>query len=172
MRTWGALVGGLLLLLVVATLLQWVIAEHPSLFVAGCVLLVCAAVFAGTRWKKLEAANALAEAEALQADMRAIAAQYGRRGEKAARLLSKYRDRGIVDRLMTGMPWDGMTRDMLIDLAGPPVRIDRVTKKSVDTEVYIYERKPVRGFRRRVTLTDGVVNGWEIRGEKAKMGTE
>lgn len=70
MRAIGALVGGLFLLLVLMVVLQWTIAEHPAIFISGCLIFVCAAVFVGSRSSKAAAAKERAAAESLQAETR------------------------------------------------------------------------------------------------------
>lgn len=94
---------------------------------------------------------------------------FSNRRAEQARALAAERQRYLTacygpenaGRLMRGMFWQGMTRDMLIASRGHPVDIDQVVMKTRFREVFKYHQIGVNRFRLRVTLDNGIVVGWE-----------
>jgi hypothetical protein len=52
------------------------------------------------------------------------------------RLIEKYGDESVADRIMRKMMWQGMSADQLRESLGPPVAIDRKVYKSKVTESF------------------------------------
>jgi hypothetical protein len=86
--------------------------------------------------------------------------------QRRLRLLAKYGDEKAVEMIMTRQIWEGMTRDQLIDSWGKPVEIDEKVLKTKVTHVYKYNRSSKTSFRERVKLDDGVVVGWDQKGQR------
>ena len=80
-------------------------------------------------------------------------------------LLQKYGDQNIVERIMSGDVWQGMTRDQLVDCLGQPLAIDQKVDGHKLTEICKYKRDGTNRFRLRVSVRDGVVVGWQQRGD-------
>lgn len=79
------------------------------------------------------------------------------------RLMEKYGDAEIVGMIMKKMIWQGMTADQLIDSLGRPVMADKKVYKTKTSETYKYDQVGKNRFRRRVTVENGVVVGWDIK---------
>jgi hypothetical protein len=89
------------------------------------------------------------------------AARIRRIEERRAALLQKYGDPRIVEKIMSGMVWQGQTAEQLRDSRGQPLDIDeRVFKKST-RQTWKYMQTGVNRFALRVTLEDGFVVGWD-----------
>jgi hypothetical protein len=73
-------------------------------------------------------------------------------------LLDRYRDEHVVDKLLAGSIWRGMSEAQLIDSLGWPDRkeIERQESKTIETLTY---RRP----RESVRIENGVVVGWTAR---------
>jgi prepilin signal peptidase PulO-like enzyme (type II secretory pathway) len=85
--------------------------------------------------------------------------------QKRNALLRKYGDQTIVERIMSGDVWQGMTRDQLIDCLGQPLAIDQKVEGHKSTEICKYDQDGANRFRLRVSIKDDVVVGWQRRGE-------
>jgi hypothetical protein len=86
--------------------------------------------------------------------------------QRRLRLLARYGDEKAVEMIMTRQIWEGMTKDQLIDSWGKPVEIDEKVLKTKVTHVYKYNRSSKTSFRERVKLDDGVVVGWDQKGQR------
>jgi outer membrane protein assembly factor BamE (lipoprotein component of BamABCDE complex) len=78
-------------------------------------------------------------------------------------LMQKYGDAEIVDMIMKKMVWQGMSAEQLTDSLGRPVATDRKVYKTKTSETYKYDQAGKNRYRRRVTLENGVVVGWDIK---------
>jgi hypothetical protein len=76
-------------------------------------------------------------------------------------LLEKYGDATIVDRIMKGKIWQGMSLEQLIDSWGTPAAKDHKIYKTKISETYKYNPAGKNRFRSRVKIEDGFVVGWE-----------
>jgi hypothetical protein len=81
--------------------------------------------------------------------------------KKRERLMAKYRDSLIVDRIMNRKVWEGMTKEQLIDSWGLPVEIGQKVYKTKITETYKYNQTGKNRFRSRVTIENDIVIGWQ-----------
>ena len=86
------------------------------------------------------------------------------RTARRAILLEKYGDQDIVNRIMEEEVWQGMSREQLIDSRGLPADIDTDVNAKRTRQIYKYDQSGADRFRRRVTLDDGVVVGFQERG--------
>ncbi len=78
-----------------------------------------------------------------------------------ARLLQKYGDVKLVDSLIAGTIWQGMTAEQLRDSWGDPVSIEEKVMKTKVKQVFKYRQVAKDRFRDKVTLEDGVITGWD-----------
>jgi hypothetical protein len=83
--------------------------------------------------------------------------------EKARRerLMKKYRDAELVDRLMKKMIWQGQSEEQVIDSLGKPLDIDQKVLKTKTKEVWKYHKTGKGRYSLRVTLENGEVVGWD-----------
>ncbi len=90
-----------------------------------------------------------------------VAVSVLRNQARRKRLMEKYGDETVVDRIMRKMMWQGMSSDQLRHSLGPPVAVDRKVYKSKITETYKYAPSGKNRFRCRVKVENDVVVGWE-----------
>ncbi len=93
-----------------------------------------------------------------------IAAVWGARALKRKRLLEKYRDEAVVDRLMRKIIWQGETQEQLLDSLGRPVAVDNKVLKTKTKEVWKYNRTGTNRYALRITVENGIVVGWDKKG--------
>ena len=77
------------------------------------------------------------------------------------RLMEKYGDVDLVDRLMKKMFWQGQSEEQLIDSIGKPVDIDQKVLKTKIKEVWKYNKTGKGRYALRITLENGSVVGWD-----------
>lgn len=95
---------------------------------------------------------------------RAVAEQKEQRRNS---LLKKYEDNAIVDDILDGLIWQGMTSEMVIDSWGEPAAIDERIYRTKIARTYKYGPGSRHSFQSRVMLEDGFVIGW-----RQKNGTQ
>lgn len=84
------------------------------------------------------------------------------RRSRYSRLLQKYGgDEKLVDALVSGTIWQGMTAEQLRDSWGDPVSIEEKVMKTKIKQVFKYKQVTKTRFRDKVTLEDGVIVGWD-----------
>ncbi|WP_454709320.1 DUF2845 domain-containing protein [Delftia acidovorans] len=81
--------------------------------------------------------------------------------KKRARLMEKYGDADIVERIMKKMFWQGQTEEQLCDSLGSPVDIDSKVMKTRHRQVWKYQPSGQNRYRLRITVDDGYVVGWD-----------
>lgn len=91
------------------------------------------------------------------------AAKRRARKRRFDRLMAKYGDLSIVQRIMAAKMWQGMTEEMLVDSWGLPVDRDVEVYKTRTTEVWKYRQTGRNRFKSRVTVQNGVVVGYRER---------
>jgi hypothetical protein len=91
------------------------------------------------------------------------AAKRRTRKRRYDRLMAKYGDASIVDRIMAAEMWQGMTADMLTDSWGRPVDCDREVYKTRTTETWKYGQTGKNRFKNRVVVENDVVVGFKQR---------
>ncbi len=93
-----------------------------------------------------------------------VIATVAARAARRKRLLEKYYDPEVVDRLMRHVIWIGETEEQLVDSLGRPAGIDEKTLKTKTRVVWKYHRTGTNRYSLRVTLEGGVVVGWDSKG--------
>lgn len=81
--------------------------------------------------------------------------------ERFARLHTKYRDEAIVQRILSGQPWQGETAAQLFDSLGMPAAVDNNLLKTRKRDIWKYYPNGANRYRLRVTLDDDIVASWE-----------
>lgn len=80
---------------------------------------------------------------------------------KRAKLMMKYKDEKLIERLMEEKFWVGQTKEQLIDSLGEPLDVDEKVLKTKVKEVWKYEQTGKNRYGLKVKLDDGVVVGWD-----------
>ena len=86
------------------------------------------------------------------------AAQKSKRREE---LMEKYKDKELVDALMSRSFWQGQTADQLLDSLGKPEDIDQKILKTKKKEVWKYNHQGGNRYGLRITLDNDEVVGWD-----------
>ena len=81
--------------------------------------------------------------------------------KKREALFEKYRDAKVVDDIMEGKIWQGMSHDQLIDSWGRPVDTSQKVQRNRVTLICKYGQTGKNRFNSRVTLENGEVIGWD-----------
>lgn len=80
---------------------------------------------------------------------------------KRERLMEKYDDAKLVDKLMRGMFWQGQSEEQLIDSIGKPLAIDQKVLKTKTKETWKYNSTGKNRYALRIILENGFVVGWD-----------
>lgn len=80
---------------------------------------------------------------------------------KRAKLMMKYKDEELIERLMEEKFWVGQTKEQLIDSLGEPLDVDQKVLKTKVKEVWKYEQTGKNRYALKIKLDDGVVVGWD-----------
>lgn len=91
------------------------------------------------------------------------AAKRRARKRRYDRLMAKYGDASIVDRIMDAEMWQGMTAEMLTDSWGSPIDRDREVYKTRTTETWKYGQTGKNRFKHRVVVENSIVVGFKQR---------
>jgi predicted protein tyrosine phosphatase len=83
------------------------------------------------------------------------------RRSRYARLLAKYGDVKVVDAIVSGTIWQGMTSEQLREAWGDPVSVEEKVLKTKVKQVFKYQKVSRNRFRDKVMLEDDVVIGWD-----------
>ena len=78
-----------------------------------------------------------------------------------AELMKKYRDQTIVEAIMGGSIWQGMSEDQLMNSRGAPEDKDQTIYKTKKKETWKYGRSGKNRFRERIFVENGIVVGWK-----------
>lgn len=81
--------------------------------------------------------------------------------KKRERLMEKYHDERLVDKLMQRMFWQGQSEEQLIDSLGRPLDIDQKVLKTKTKEVWKYNETGKNRYGLKITLENGEVIGWD-----------
>ena len=82
---------------------------------------------------------------------------------RRSKLLTKYKDEILVNKLMQRKLWQGQTAEQVIDAIGEPKDIDEKVLKTKIKQTWKYFPSGRRRYGLRVTLDDGIVVGWDKR---------
>jgi len=80
---------------------------------------------------------------------------------KRERLIEKYGDADLVDKLMQGMFWQGQTKEQLIDSLGKPLNIDQKVLKTKTKEAWKYNETGKNRYALKIIIENGEVVGWD-----------
>jgi uncharacterized membrane protein len=80
---------------------------------------------------------------------------------KRERLMEKYHDAELVDKLMQGLYWQGQTEEQLTDSLGTPSDVDQKVLKTKTKEIWKYDETGKNRYALKITLENGVVVGWD-----------
>lgn len=80
---------------------------------------------------------------------------------RIAQLLAKYHDQRVVDAIMEGKVWQGMSEAQLIDSRGPPDEKDQAVYKTKIKQTWKYGRTGKNRFRERIYVENGAIVGWK-----------
>lgn len=147
-----ALIGGAIWKLY-AWLSQWLTDFGIVMSIAGIIILVMVARASARGFRERARARATKKlVEQLKTEEK----------ERRDRLIKKYGDVALVEKMLQGTIWKGQSRDQLIDTLGQPTDEDiTVAKDHVALLKYGAEGK--NRYRVRISLRNGTVEGWKIR---------
>ncbi len=81
--------------------------------------------------------------------------------KRRERLLVKYGDTSVVDKIMRRIIWQGMSEERLVDSWGRPVEKAQHVYKTKTAETFKYNQTGKNRFGSRVRVENGIVVGWE-----------
>ncbi|HDI3149886.1 TPA: DUF2845 domain-containing protein [Vibrio cholerae] len=81
--------------------------------------------------------------------------------KKRQRLMAKYGNAELVDRLMKKTIWEGQTEEQLIDSLGKPLDIDQKVLKTKVKETWKYDKAGKNRYNLRIIVENGSVVGWD-----------
>jgi hypothetical protein len=87
--------------------------------------------------------------------------QRQRRAKKRASLMAKYNSQDVVDAIMDGKIWQGMSAAQLVESWGTPADSDVKVYKTKTTQIYKYNQTGKNRYGSRVRVENDVVVGWE-----------
>lgn len=86
---------------------------------------------------------------------------------RRAMLLAKYEgDLDVVENILNEEPFLGETAEMLIDSLGQPLAKDLKVLKTKTKEVWKYDSTGYNQYGMRITLENGLVVSWDIKGRE------
>ncbi|MBA6263909.1 DUF2845 domain-containing protein [Colwellia sp. Bg11-12] len=77
------------------------------------------------------------------------------------RLMKKYNNANLVDKLMKKMFWQGQSEEQLIDSLGKPLDIDQKVLKTKVKETWKYNSTGKNRYALRIIIENGEVVGWD-----------
>lgn len=77
-------------------------------------------------------------------------------------LMAKYNDAELVDRLMGREFWHGMSKGMLRDSLGVPLKVDQEVQKTKTREVWRYAEARKARVAKKIILENEEVIGWDL----------
>ena len=81
--------------------------------------------------------------------------------QKRKRLMIKYNDENLVQRLMLGQFWQGQTSEQLTDSLGRPNDKSIQVLKSKTKETWKYQKTGTNRYALKIFIEDGIVIGWD-----------
>ncbi|EJE4692662.1 DUF2845 domain-containing protein [Vibrio parahaemolyticus] len=81
--------------------------------------------------------------------------------KKRERLMNKYGDSDLVDKLMAKSIWQGQTEEQLIDSIGKPLDVDQKVLKTKVKETWKYDKSGKNRYNLKVIFENGLVVGWD-----------
>lgn len=80
---------------------------------------------------------------------------------KREKLMGKYKDPILVEKLMNRNFWVGQTKEELIDALGSPKEISEKILKTKTKEVFKYHKTGNNRYALKITLENNIVVGWD-----------
>ena len=80
---------------------------------------------------------------------------------KRKKLMLKYNDENLVERLMKQEFWQGQTSQQLLDSIGKPESVHTQVLKTKTKEIWKYNRVKSNQFGLKITIENGIVVGWD-----------
>jgi hypothetical protein len=87
--------------------------------------------------------------------------KYVKIARRTERLMTKYGDSDLVDRIMNQEIWQGQTEEQLRDSLGKPEDIEEKVMKTKTKEIWKYDETGKNRYALKVTLENGQVAGWD-----------
>lgn len=81
--------------------------------------------------------------------------------KKRERLMLKYNNSELVDRIMQATYWIGQTKGELLDSLGRPADISENVLKTKTKEIWKYNKTGNNRFALKITIENNVVVGWD-----------
>ncbi|WP_395355605.1 DUF2845 domain-containing protein [Vibrio sp. D3] len=81
--------------------------------------------------------------------------------KKRARLMKKYGNSNLVNKLMKKSIWQGQTEGQLIDSIGKPLDVDQRVLKTKVKETWKYDKAGKNRYNLKVIIENGLVVGWD-----------
>jgi hypothetical protein len=97
-------------------------------------------------------------------------AEAAKRRRRAEHLMAKYGDEDLVNKLINGEYWQGMTEGQLLDSLGEPIERDEKKYKTKIREIYKYDQTSAYRFATRIFVENGIVVGWDLKGDQSTSG--
>lgn len=79
---------------------------------------------------------------------------------KRDRLMAKYNDAVLVEKLMQGLIWIGQTEEELLDSIGKPIDISEQVLKTKIKETWKYHKTGKNRYALKIVLENTEVIGW------------
>lgn len=83
------------------------------------------------------------------------------RQRRRDRLLAKFGDPAVVDKIMKGTIWQSMSQEQLVESWGRPASVDQKVMKTKTVETFKYNRTGKNRFKNRIKVENGIVVGWD-----------
>ncbi|WP_442845353.1 hypothetical protein [Leeuwenhoekiella sp. H156] len=80
---------------------------------------------------------------------------------KEKRLMKKYKDENLVEKLMQRTYWQGQTMGQLKDSLGKPSDVQRQVLKTKTKETWKYHKTGNNRYDLKIHLENGFVTGWD-----------
>ena len=80
---------------------------------------------------------------------------------KRERLMKKYNDEELVDKLMSGSFWQGQTKEELTDSLGFPLDVDEKVLKTKIKETWKYKKTGNNRYALKIFIENEIVIGWD-----------
>jgi uncharacterized protein YxeA len=84
-----------------------------------------------------------------------------RKQQKLSYLKKKYVNSRVVERMFSGVIWEGETAAQLVDSLGKPDAVDKRQSESLKKEIWKYGRRGGGRYNLIVDLENGLVINWE-----------
>ncbi|MBX7157353.1 MAG: DUF2845 domain-containing protein [Verrucomicrobiae bacterium] len=83
--------------------------------------------------------------------------------ERKKRLLLRYKDSELVEKLIQKKIWINQTQEQLLDSLGKPYDIDEKVLKTKKREIWKYKPRGHNRYGLKITLENSYVIGWDLK---------